>query len=135
MPPVLVLTLGLHILASLFWLLSSFILSRAKGVGSAGMFRWQMLAATLAIFSGGGLWSMFFRGPIGPPQMILLGGALCAIVAAGVQGALVGGSVRRMKSGALGEADALRKITLGQRIGAGLLAVTLITMFAAPHAR
>ena len=73
-------------------------------------------------------------GLFGPSEMILAGGAICALAAAGVQGALVGGSIRRLKSGALDEAAALRSMTLGQRIGAGLLAVTLITMVAAPHA-
>jgi hypothetical protein len=134
MPPVLIVLLSLHTVAALFWLLSSFILARARGAGSAKMFRWQMAAATVAIFTGGGLWSMFHRGLFGPPEMILAGGALCAIAAAGVQGAMVGGPVRRMKSGALSEETALARITLGQRISAGLLAVTLITMVAAPHA-
>ena len=133
MSPVLIALLGLHALAALFWLLSSFILARARGAGSARMFRWQMAAATLAIFTGGGLWSMFHRGLFGPAEMILAGGALCAIAAAGVQGAMVGGPVRRLKSGALNEAAALARITLGQRIAAGLLAVTLITMVAAPY--
>jgi hypothetical protein len=50
-----------------------------------------------------------------------------------VQGALVGGPIRRMKSGALTADVALRRITLGQRLGAGLLAVALVTMLAAPH--
>ncbi|MDB5461225.1 MAG: hypothetical protein JWO72_2966 [Caulobacteraceae bacterium] len=132
--PLVLIVLGLHILAALFWLLSSFILARASGAGSQKMFRWQMAAATLAIFTGGGLWSMFHRGLFGPAEMILAGGALCAIAAAGVQGAMVGGPIRRLKSGALGQEEALRRITLGQRISAGLLAVALITMVAAPHA-
>ena len=84
MSPVVTALISLHVVATLFWLLSSFILARAKGAGSARMFRWQMAAATLAVFSGGGLWSMFHRGLFGPPEMILAGGALVAIVAAGV---------------------------------------------------
>jgi len=88
----------------------------------------------LAVLSGGWLWSTFLKGLFGPSEMILAGGAVCAVAAAGVQGALVGGSIRRLRSGALTEAAAAGKIILGQRIGAGLLAVTLITMFAAPHA-
>jgi hypothetical protein len=134
MPPVLIALLSLHILSTLFWLLSSFILARASGAGSEKMFRWQMLAATLAVFSGGGLWSMFHRGLFGPPEMVLAGGALLAIVAAGVQGAMVGGPIRRLKSGALTQAEAFAKITKGQRLSAGLLAVTLLAMVGAPHA-
>jgi hypothetical protein len=132
--PLVLIVLGLHILAALFWLLSSFILARARGAGSPKMFRWQMAAATVAIFTGGGLWSMFHKGLFGPAEMILGGGALCAIVAAGVQGAMVGGPIRRLKSGALGQEEAFRRIALGQRISAGLLAVALLTMVAAPHA-
>jgi hypothetical protein len=134
MPPVLIALLSVHILATLFWLLTSFVLARSKGEGSQKMFRWQMLAATLAVFSGGVLWSMFHRGLFGPPEMVLAGGAACAIVAAGVQGALVGGPIRRLKSGALSQAQAFAKITKGQRLSAGLLAVALIAMVAAPHA-
>ncbi len=133
MPPVPMIVIGLHILSSLFWLLSSFILAGAKGAGSAKMFRWQMAAATVAVFTGGGLWSMFIKGLFGPPEMVLALGGGCAVVAAGVQGALVGGPVRRMKSGALAADIALRRITLGQRLGAALLAVALVTMLAAPH--
>jgi hypothetical protein len=134
MPPVLIALLGLHIVATLFWLFASFILARASGAGSEKMFRWQMLAATVAVFTGGGLWSMFHRGLFGPPEMVLAGGALCAIAAAGVQGAMVGGPIRRLKSGALTQAEAFAKITRGQRISAGLLAVALLAMVGAPHA-
>jgi hypothetical protein len=66
--------------------------------------------------------------------IILTVGAVCAIAAAGVQGALVGGTIRKMKAGALAEADARRTMALGNRIAAGLLAVTLITMVAAQSA-
>jgi hypothetical protein len=134
MPPLLIALLGLHIMSTLFWLLSSFILARASGAGSEKMFRWQMLAATVAVFTGGGLWSMFHRGLFGPPEMVLAGGALLAIVAAGVQGAMVGGPIRRLKSGALTQAEAFAKITKGQRLSAGLLAVALLAMVGAPHA-
>jgi hypothetical protein len=134
MPPVLNALLSLHIVSTLFWLLASFILARASGAGSEKMFRWQMLAATVAVFTGGGLWSMFHRGLFGPPEMVLAGGALLAIVAAGVQGAMVGGPIRRLKSGALTQAEAFAKITKGQRLSAGLLAVALLAMVGAPHA-
>jgi hypothetical protein len=134
MPPVLIALLGAHIVTTLFWLFASFILARASGAGSEKMFRWQMLAATVAVFTGGGLWSMFHRGLFGPQEMVLAGGALCAIVAAGVQGAMVGGPIRRLKSGALTQAEAFAKITKGQRLSAGLLAVALLAMVGAPHA-
>jgi hypothetical protein len=131
MPPVLI---ALHVLASMVWLVSSLALSWGRGLTSSIMFRVQMLAATVAVFAGGGLWSMRHRGGFGPSEMILAAGALCAILAAGVQGGLVGGSVRRLASGALGEAEARARMQRGQRIAAGLLTVALLAMMAAPHA-
>ena len=134
MPATLIALLAVHVLATLFWLFASFILARSGGAGSEKMFRWQMLAATVAVFSGGGLWSMLHRGAFGPPEMVLTGGALLAIVAAGVQGAMVGGPIRRLRSGAMSQEQAWAKIVKGQRLSAGLLAIALICMVAAPHA-
>jgi hypothetical protein len=53
---------------------------------------------------------------------------LAAIVAAGIQGALVGGPIRRLKSGLLAEGLARRKMALGQRIAAALLLFALAAM-------
>ena len=133
MPVVLTVTVLLHAGASLFWLLSSFVLARAKGAGAAKMFRWQMLAALLAFSSGGRLWSLLHRGLLGPPEMLLIGGAVCAVVAAGVQGMMVGAPVRKLAAGRLSAEVAYRKITLGYRLSAGLLAVALLAMVAAPQ--
>ena len=38
--------------------------------------------------AGIGLWSVLHRGPMGPMEKTLAVGATCAIVAAGLQGAL-----------------------------------------------
>jgi hypothetical protein len=133
MPPVLMIVIALHILAGVFWIGSSIVLA-INGIGSVRWFRGQMVAATVAVFAGGGLWSMLHPGgAMGRPEMTLAAGAVAAIVAAGVQGALVGGSVRRLRSGLLAEAVAQRKMALGQRIAAGLLTFTLITMVAARY--
>jgi hypothetical protein len=123
-----------HVAASVFWAGSCFVLARPGASGAQALFRPQMVAATIAIFAGGGLWSMYRLSGFGHMVMILTVGAVCAIAAAGVQGALVGGTIRKMKAGALAEADARRTMALGNRIAAGLLAVTLITMVAAQSA-
>ena len=70
-----------------------------------------MGAATVTVLAGGGLWGMLHRGPAGPMEHTLALGALCAIAAAGVQGAT------RKKNP-----------IKGQRIAAGLLAITVISM-------
>ena len=129
MPIPLLITLGLHMAGALFWLLTSLVLGFNKNpAASKVMFRPQMVAATVAVFSGGGLWSMLHPGGMGRPEMVLAIGAVLAIAAAGVQGAMVGGSVRRLPDPA-----AEVRIILGQRIATGLLACTLVLMLIAKH--
>jgi hypothetical protein len=126
MPIVPIVILGLHMAAAVFWLFSSVILGWGQpATASVRLFRSQMVAATVAVFTGGGLWQMLHAGGFGWPERVLALGAVLAIAAAGVQGALVGGQVRRMRSGEGGDA---RKVLLGQRITTGLLAVVFLCM-------
>src|SRR6266702_8988817 len=111
MQMVLVVLIGLHILAGVFWAGSTFAITRSGGAGAQTLFGPQMGAATITVLAGIGLWGILHRGPPGPMEHMLSLGALCAIVAAGVQGAT------RKK-------NPLK----GQRIAAGLLAVTVICM-------
>src|ERR1700761_1807137 len=121
MPIPLLVTLGLHMAGALFWLLTSLVLGfNNTPAASKVMFRPQMAAATVTVFAGGGLWTMLHPGGFGHAEMALAAGAVLAIAAAGVQGAMVGGSVRRLP-----DASAGAKIILGQRIAAGLLAGAL----------
>jgi hypothetical protein len=59
---------------------------------------------------------------------VLAFGALSAIAAAGVQGALIGGSIRRLRNGVLSKSEALGRIALAERIAAGLIAMTIVCM-------
>jgi hypothetical protein len=129
MPIALLLTLGLHMAAALFWLLTSLVLGFGGNPAASGrLFRPQMIAAALAVFSGGGLWSMLHPYGFRAPEMLLAAGAVLAIAAAGVQGAMVGGQVRRLPDPA-----AEAKIARGQRVAAVLLAVALACMLIAAH--
>ncbi len=129
MPIPLLITLGLHMAGALFWLLTSLVLGfNNNPAASKVMFRSQMVAATVAVFSGGGLWSMLHPAGFGRPEMALAAGAVLAIAAAGVQGAMVGGSVRRLP-----DPSAEARIILGQRIATGLLACTLVLMLIQRH--
>jgi hypothetical protein len=126
MPIPLLLTLGLHMAAALFWLLSSLALGwNNNPAASKVLFRPQMIGATLAVFSGGGLWQILHAGRFGPQEMVLAVGGVLAIFAAGVQGAMVGGNVRRLPDPAAAAA-----IQRGQRVATGLLAATLLCMLA-----
>jgi hypothetical protein len=103
--------IGLHILAGVFWAGSTFAVVRSGGAGADALFRPQMGAAAIAVLAGVGLWGLLHRASDGPMEHTLALGALCAIAAAGVQGAM------------------RRKNPLkGQRIAAGLLAITVICM-------
>src|ERR1700732_4652204 len=111
MQTLLIVLIALHILAGVFWAGSSFAIARSGGAGAQALFRPQMGAATITVLAGIGLWGILHRGAMGPMEHTLALGALCAIAAAGVQGA------------------SRRKNPLkGQRIAAGLLAVAVICM-------
>jgi len=110
------LLLVLHVLPGVFWAGSTFVLARSGGAGADGMFRSQMGAATLTVFAGIGLMVLLHRGAQGPMEHTLALGAVCALAAAGVQGAL-----RR------------RSPASAQRIAAGLLAITIVCMVIARY--
>jgi hypothetical protein len=134
MPVMLIVMIALHVLPAVFWLGSCLVVAINKGAGSERMFRPQMVAAVVTVFFGVGLWSMLHRGGMGPTEIVLAVGALCAIAAAGAEGALVGGSIRKLRSKALAEPEARRKMALGQGIAAGLLTVALLCMVGAKFA-
>lgn len=111
MQTLLIVLIALHILAGVFWAGSTFTIARSGGAQAQALFGPQMGAATLTVLAGIGLWGILHRGAMGPMEHMLALGALCAIIAAGVQGAT------RKK-------NPLK----GQRIAAGLLAVAVICM-------
>ena len=129
MPIPLLLTIGLHIAAGGFWLLTSLVLGfGAAPEASKRLFRPQMVAATLAVFAGGGLWTILHPSGFGRQEIVLAAGAVLTIAAAGVQGAMVGGPARRLPDAAAGA-----KILRGQKIAAVLLALALACMMLAHH--
>jgi hypothetical protein len=111
MMTLIIVLLGLHVLAGVFWAGSTFALALSGPDAASRLFGAQMLAATVSVLAGLGLWGILHKGPPGGMEKALALGALCALAAAGVQGAL-----RRSKP------------PLAQKIAAGLLAVTVITM-------
>jgi hypothetical protein len=108
---VLIVLMGLHILAGVFWAGSTFAVVRSGGAGVEALFGPQMGSATITVLAGVGLWGILHRGAQGPMEHTLALGALFAIAAAGVQGA-----TRR------------KNPMKGQRIAAGLLAITVLSM-------
>jgi hypothetical protein len=111
-----ILLFAVHALAGVFWAGSTFAIVRSGGEGAARLFRPQMGAAVLTVLAGLGLWGILHRGPGGPMEKTLAVGALCALLAAGVQGAL-------RKSSPV----------LSQRLAAALLAITVVCMVIARY--
>jgi hypothetical protein len=130
----LIIALSLHILSSVFWAGTSFTLARNGGVGGEQLFRPQMGAAAIAVLSGGYLGHLAHAGAFGTAEKILAVGALTALVAAGIQGAIGGRAIRSLRSGTADEAGARSHIATAQRVAAALLAVTAVCMGAARYA-
>jgi hypothetical protein len=130
----LLLTLVLHVLSGVFWAGSTFALARTGAAAADLLFRPQMGAAALAVMTGGVLWHLLHASGFGTMERVLALGALAAVLAAGVQGALCGRALRQLAR--TGETDTQSKaqLTLGHRIAAALLVVTVICMAAARYA-
>ncbi len=129
----LIIILSLHVLAAVFWAGTSFTLARTDGAGGEQLFRPQMGAAVVAVLTGGYLWSRLHGGGFEAPEQVLAIGVVCAFVAAGVQGAIVGSAIRKLSKGGIGDSMVRSRIALAQRIAAGLLAVTIVCMAAARY--
>jgi hypothetical protein len=125
---VLILALVLHVLSAVFWAGSTFALTRIGGEGAMRLFRPQMSAAGVAALTGAYLWSKYHKS-FGAAEEVLLVGVLCAFVAAGVQGALIGPAVRVGGGGMA----LVRRALIGQRIASALLGVTLVCMIVARY--
>jgi hypothetical protein len=126
MQTLLILTVALHVLSG-----STFVLARIGGVGAQQLARPQMGAAGVAVLTGGILWSLVHAQSFQPQEQILALGALCAIIAAGVQGA----SAMRthLVQANAAQAPSLGSVTLPHRIAAALLAVTVVCMASARY--
>jgi len=124
-------TAVLHVLSGVFWAGATFVLARTGGNQAYQLFRPQMGAAVIAVLTGAVLWFQFHRGLAGIQEHILGLGAVCALLAAGVQGA----SARATRLAAAGEPKELpsRRVAISQRIAAGLLAITVACMAAARY--
>jgi hypothetical protein len=133
MQPIFIAVISLHVLAAMFWAGSSFTLARTGGLGGEQLFRPQMGAATIAILAGGYMWHVIHAGTFATAERVLALGAVCAIIAAGVQGAIGGRAIRGLRNGTADAAGVQRRIALAQRVATGLLAVTAVCMVTARY--
>jgi len=133
MQTALIVALSLHILSLVFWAGTSFALARTGGAGGELLFRPQMAAAVIAVLSGGYLGHLVHAGLFGTTEQVLIAGAVAALAAAGIQGAIGGRAIRSLRHGTSDEAGARSRIALAQRVAAVLLAVTAVCMVTARY--
>jgi hypothetical protein len=108
---------SLHALSGVFWAGSTLALTHGLPAHklTPELFRAQMWAAVLTVAAGAALWGLVIRGAHGPMENTLAIGALCALVAAGVQGGM------------------RKSPVMAQRIAAVLLSVTVVCMVISPY--
>ncbi|WP_413992317.1 hypothetical protein ACMDCR_09635 [Labrys okinawensis] len=99
----LIVAMSLHVLAVVFW-------------AGTGALRGQVHASAF-----------------GAAEKALALGAICAVNAAGVQGAVGGQAVRALCHGQSDQAVASSRLAMAQRFASGLLAVTIICMASARY--
>ena len=135
MQVLLIVTLVLHVLTGVFWAGTTFTLARTVGAHADRLFRPQMGAAVVVVLTGALLWHLVHKDAFRTAEQLLAVGALCAIAAAGVQGMATGPVLRKHATGGGSERSALHaRMVTGQRVAAGLLAITVICMAAARYA-
>src|SRR5712672_784019 len=102
MQTALIITLSLHVLSSVFWAGSSFALARTGAAGGEQLVFPQLGAATIAILTGaylGHLGHLVHAGSFGTTEQVLALGAVCALIAVGVQAAIGPRAVLTLRRG------------------------------------
>jgi hypothetical protein len=124
------LILVLHVLGAAFWFGSTATVARLNGERAEQLFLPQMGAAILAIATGATLAAWLPLQGLPHLRFALLLGAGCALAALLVQLSLVGGARVALQKADAAVAVLKRRMAMGERIAAGLLALTLISMTA-----
>jgi hypothetical protein len=128
-----IVVVALHAMSGVFWAGSTGAMANLKGAGAERLFPFQMGSAGAAILAGILLFA-FYRGFSGSTSdWILITGIATAIVAAIVQGALILPARRELAASAETEVAARSKMASANRIAAGLLMITVVTMVVAKY--
>jgi hypothetical protein len=128
MPFTVIAVLSIHVLVAIFWAGSTFSLARLGGLGGEKFVFPQLGAATLAILTGGYLFGEMHAGSFALAEKVLMAGVACAFAALIVQGVVGVRTLRRFQGGALDVEHVRAGIGKAQRVAAGLLAITVISM-------
>lgn len=124
---IMIVVIALHAMAGVFWAGSTSAVANL-GTNAERLFPFQMGSAGLAILTGIGLWAYWRGGAFGTSEQILALGIVAAIIAAGVQGRMVGPARREIAAAPGREPELRPRMATANRIAAGLLMVTVVTM-------
>lgn len=128
MATLMIILIILHVVPGVYWAGTTFALAREPMMGDAVLGRSQAAAAGLAIVMGIILMGIRYDFAPGAPEWDLGIGALCALVAIGVQHGVAWRARRQLAAG-IGDAAAnSRRAALGQRLAALLLVITVAAM-------
>ena len=120
MQTLLIITIAVHVLSSVFWAGSTFVLARNGGQGAGALFRPQTGAASMSILSGLLMGYLLHQGSFELAEKVLATGAAAALIAFLIQIIIVRPALR--------SADTGQRLASAYRACAMLLAITVICM-------
>jgi hypothetical protein len=129
MQPALIVASVLHVLSAMAWAGFTFTMARTAAANIETLFAPQLGAGGVAILAGGWLWPLTHQGGFGEAEMVLAVGALAALAAFMTQAISTGPIIRRLRD----DPQLRSRAGIGQRIAAGLLAITIICMASARY--
>jgi len=120
MQTLLIITIAVHVLSSVFWAGSTFVLARNGGQGAETLFRPQIGAASMSILSGLLMGYLLHRGSFELADKVLAIGAAAALLAFLIQIIAVRPALRSPGAG--------QRLASACRACAVLLAITVVCM-------
>ncbi|TPM46293.1 hypothetical protein FJ951_14890 [Mesorhizobium sp. B2-2-3] len=124
-----IITIGLHVMAGVFWAGTTITLARDPEIRAERFIGPQMGAAGMVFLTGALLWYFFHGAYFGSMEMVLALGIVAAFVAAGVLRTMVRRTSTQLAGADAATEPALRaKMAQGERIAAWLLVLTVLCM-------
>ncbi|MBZ9704200.1 MULTISPECIES: hypothetical protein [unclassified Mesorhizobium] len=124
-----IITIGLHVMAGVFWAGTTITLARDPEIRAERFIGPQMGAAGMVFLTGALLWYFFHGAYFGSMEMVLALGIVAAFAAAGVLSTMVRRTSTQLAGADAATEPALRaKMAQGERIAAWLLVLTVLCM-------
>ncbi|WP_404927050.1 hypothetical protein [Mesorhizobium sp. ORM16] len=124
-----IITIGLHVMAGVFWAGTTITLARDPEIRAERFIGPQMGAAGMVFLTGALLWYFFHGAYFGSMEMVLALGIVAAFAAAGVLSTMVRRTSTQLAGANAATEPALRaKMAQGERIAAWLLVLTVLCM-------